>query len=134
MGIDLRSERALGLAEAARMLPPGRNGRPVHVSSLVRAITSGVDGHRLEAIRIGRRWVTTVEAIQRWGEALAAGRVGGPSGTPASPVAGADVRPDGGPEGPGGAGGPGATLQRAGRDEAAHAGRIPLPGGSAEPR
>jgi hypothetical protein len=33
----------------------------------VRAVLAG----ELEALRFGRRWVTTVEAVQRWGEAKA---------------------------------------------------------------
>src|SRR5438132_849803 len=49
---------------AARLLPPGRNGRNVHVSTIVRAIIKG----QLEALRVGSRWVTSVEALQRWAE------------------------------------------------------------------
>jgi hypothetical protein len=67
MSIDLKTESPIGLGQAARLLPPGRSGRPVHISSLVRAVLAG----ELEALRFGRRWVTTVEAVQRWGEAKA---------------------------------------------------------------
>ncbi len=67
MSIDLKIETPIGLGQAARLLPPGRSGRPVHISSLVRAVMAG----ELEALRFGRHWVTTVEAVQRWGEAKA---------------------------------------------------------------
>jgi uncharacterized protein DUF1580 len=69
MGIDLGTERVVSLTQAARLLPPGRNGRPVHVSTLVRAIVRGNrQGVRLEALRLGSRWFTSTEAIQRWCE------------------------------------------------------------------
>jgi hypothetical protein len=35
-------------------------------SFLVRAITRGTNRVRLDAVRIGRRWITSVEAIERW--------------------------------------------------------------------
>jgi hypothetical protein len=69
MSIDLTSETVINLDQAARRLPPGRNGRPVHISTLVRAITRGDrHGHKLEALRIFSRWVTSAEALQRWAE------------------------------------------------------------------
>jgi hypothetical protein len=67
--IDLKTETPINLRQAARLLPSGRKGRPVHVSTLVRAITRGANGCKLEALRLGKQWVTTVEALQRWGEA-----------------------------------------------------------------
>jgi Protein of unknown function (DUF1580) len=33
---------------------------------LIRAITKGVNGHKLEALRVGSRWLTSIQAIQRW--------------------------------------------------------------------
>ena len=88
MGIDLKTETPIGLGQAARVLPPGRGGRPVHISSLVRAILAG----ELEALRFGRRWVTTVEAVQQWDESRAraagAGPMTGPSTGPAKDSAG----------------------------------------------
>src|SRR5438309_219453 len=54
----------LSLAQAARIQPPGRAGRPVHISTLVRWITAGSRGPdgatvRLQAVRMGGRWLTT---------------------------------------------------------------------------
>ncbi len=69
MGIDFKTETVIDLRhQAPSYLGWSRNGRPVHYSSLIRAVTKGVNGHKLEAARIGKRWVTSVEAIQRWAE------------------------------------------------------------------
>jgi hypothetical protein len=73
--LDLTVERPISLQEAARFLPPGRNSRPVHISALLRWITAGARGPggrriRLEAIRMGGRWLTSREALQRFGERL----------------------------------------------------------------
>ena len=73
--IDLTCEQPIPLAEAARLVPPGRSGRKTHLSTLVRWITAGAPGPggqriRLEALRLGGRWVTTCAAIQRFAESL----------------------------------------------------------------
>jgi hypothetical protein len=74
MAIDLKTETPVGLSQATRILPPSRGGSPVHVSSLVRATLAG----EMEALRFSRRWVTTVEALQHWGEARARAAGAGP--------------------------------------------------------
>jgi hypothetical protein len=71
----LMTETLIGLCEAARRLPPGQSGRPVHFSCVFRWVTDGVpgpDGRRvkLEAIKVGRRWLTSIEALARWAERL----------------------------------------------------------------
>jgi hypothetical protein len=70
MSIELRNETLLTLTQAARMLPPSRRGRPVHLSSVYRWILDGVKTPhgkiRLEAIRLGGRWLTSVEALERF--------------------------------------------------------------------
>jgi hypothetical protein len=73
--IDLRTETLLSLAEAARRLPPGRLGRRATPSCLFRWIRDGVrlpDGRRvcLDAARLGHRWLTSVEALQRFADRL----------------------------------------------------------------
>src|SRR5438552_644314 len=73
--IDLTTERAITLADAAALLPPGRNGRPVTASCVLRWVLRGVrvrgarERVRLEALRIGGRWLTSKEAMQRFAEA-----------------------------------------------------------------
>ena len=73
--IDTTTERLIGLPEAARLLPTGRGGRPVTLSCVLRWVLDGAPGPsgervRLDALRIGGRWLTSREAIQRFGEAL----------------------------------------------------------------
>ena len=73
--IDLSKETPLSLTQAARLLPPGRGDRPVTLSCLLRWILRGARAPsgqlvRLEAVRIGGRWVTSREALQRFAEAL----------------------------------------------------------------
>lgn len=72
--IDLQNEKTLSLTQAAKLLPPGRQGRPVNLSTVFRWIADGVqapDGSivRLDAVRLGGRWLTSVEALQRFAEA-----------------------------------------------------------------
>ena len=72
--IDLSTETLIGLPAAANRLPAYRGGRPVSPSTLWRWIFTGVqlpDGSRvrLEAIRLGRRWLTSLEAIARFSAA-----------------------------------------------------------------
>jgi hypothetical protein len=73
--IDLSTESILSLRDAARLLPPARLGRPVSFQCLLRWVLDGSrapDGTlvRLEALRVGGRYVTSREALQRFAEAL----------------------------------------------------------------
>jgi hypothetical protein len=72
---DILSETTMGLAEAGRRLPPSRSGRPPRLSTLLRWVLHGTkapDGSivRLEAIRLGSRWITSMEALRRWADRL----------------------------------------------------------------
>jgi hypothetical protein len=73
--LDLISEKALPLAEACRIVPPARDGKKTHLSTILRWILRGAKSPtgemvKLEALRIGSRWVTSREAIQRFAERL----------------------------------------------------------------
>jgi Protein of unknown function (DUF1580) len=73
--IDLTSERLIRLSEAARLIPAARGGKRTHESTILRWILSGAkapDGStvRLEGLRVGGKWHTTHEAMQRFAEAL----------------------------------------------------------------
>jgi hypothetical protein len=72
--IDIVNEATMPLSHAGRLLPPYRYGRPVSLSCVLRWVLDGVklpDGRRvrLEAIRLGGRWLTSREALQRFAEA-----------------------------------------------------------------
>jgi hypothetical protein len=73
--LDVTAEDALTLTEACKVLPRGRNGARPQLSTLLRWILEGVrglDGRlvRLEAVRLGRKWVTSRQALQRFTAAL----------------------------------------------------------------
>jgi len=72
--VDLTKEQILSLPQAARFLPSFRLGKPVNPATIWRWIADGVklpDGSRvrLEAIRLGSRWLTSAEALQRFAAA-----------------------------------------------------------------
>jgi hypothetical protein len=75
MAISLTEETLLSISQAARRLPPGRRGRPVSFACVLRWILDGIPGPdgqrvRLEAVRLGGRWLTSVEALSRFAAAL----------------------------------------------------------------
>ena len=75
--INLSTESTLSLRDAAKLLPPGRLGRPASFQCLLRWVLDGArapDGQlvKLEALRLGGRWVTSKEALQRFADSLTA--------------------------------------------------------------
>jgi hypothetical protein len=73
--IDPTGEDVLSLAAAAKLVPPARNGRRCHLSTILRWVLRGAkapDGTlvRLEACRIGSRWLTSRQALRRFAERL----------------------------------------------------------------
>jgi Protein of unknown function (DUF1580) len=69
--VNIRSEQLLSLPQAARRFPPYRQDRPVNPSTVWRWISGGVklpDGSRVKlgAVRLSGRWLTSVEAIERF--------------------------------------------------------------------
>src|SRR3954469_19956856 len=85
MAIDFKTEEIIDVRrQAGPSLGAGRNGRPVHISFFIRAITKGINGHRLEALKVGSRWITSVEALQRWAEAQTGDAAAGPDESPAA--------------------------------------------------
>lgn len=68
--IDLTRESVLSFAEAASRLPRRRNGKRPHRNTLLRWATEGLHGVPLETIRIGGTLCTSIEALQRFFNAL----------------------------------------------------------------
>jgi hypothetical protein len=62
--IDIATETLLALKDAAARIPSSRAGRPTHAATIFRLIRAG----KLEGIRLGGRWVTSVEALQRYAD------------------------------------------------------------------
>jgi hypothetical protein len=79
--LDLAKEERLSLQQAAKLYPSSRNGRPTHISTPLRHITKGVrlasgERVRLEGARLGGRWITSVQAMERFMARLTAGALG----------------------------------------------------------
>ena len=68
--LDIANEKPLTLSQAARMLPE-LGGRPLHPSTIWRWCRKGVGGVKLEYCKIGRRIVTTKEAVVRFSNNVA---------------------------------------------------------------
>jgi hypothetical protein len=73
--IDVMSKTAMGLVEAAKRLPLGRRGKPATLSCILRWVLDGVKGPdgvkvKLEAVRLGGRWITDENSIRRFSERL----------------------------------------------------------------
>ena len=73
--IDIHEEPLLSLSAAAALVPPARQGKRTHLSTILRWILDGAKGPngkrvKLEAVRIGGRWMTTRSALQRFVERL----------------------------------------------------------------
>ncbi len=65
MGIDTTTEEILTLSQAARLVPhPG--AKPPSTSTLWRWCRKGINGARLEYIRVGRRIFTSQAALSRF--------------------------------------------------------------------
>ena len=72
MAIEISSERLLTPAQAAKLLPTRRRGRPIHLSTIHRWMAIGIRGVRLESLRIGGALHTSTEALQRFSDRLTA--------------------------------------------------------------
>ncbi len=70
--IDIASEDTFSLTEAAKRLPCRRKGVRPNVATLYRWAQQGCRGVRLETICIGATRCTSMEALQRFFEALTA--------------------------------------------------------------
>ena len=73
--LDLTTEALLPLAAAAALVPPARRGKRTHLSTLLRWVVRGARSPtgevvRLEAVRVGHRWMTSREALQRFAHRL----------------------------------------------------------------
>lgn len=63
--IDINTEELISLNDAA-MACPTLDGKKPHMSTLWRWIAEGAQGQRLEHVRLGRRIVTSREALHRF--------------------------------------------------------------------
>ena len=71
MSIDIKVEPLIDLDEAAKLFP-GRDGGTIHPLTVGRYATRGKKGIKLETVLAGPRRCTSVEAVQRFIEAVTA--------------------------------------------------------------
>ena len=69
---QVRNETPIDLRTASTIFPRGNRWRSISISAVIRWIVGGKKGVKLEAIRIGSKWYTSVEAIHRFCEAVKA--------------------------------------------------------------
>ncbi len=69
--IDIRSEKVVPIADVLELLPQIR-GRTLHLSTVYRWISPGLRGVRLETAKVGGQTFTSMEALQRFSDALTA--------------------------------------------------------------
>ena len=73
----MTGEKLVSFAEAAAMLPT-LHGKRVSTTSVWRWARKGLFGVKLEAVRIGARFLTSIEALQRFNRTVGAIPPGGP--------------------------------------------------------
>jgi hypothetical protein len=88
--IDLSKETTISLAQVAREQPPGRRGAPCSLGCVLRWVLKGIRSPsdeyvRLEAVRLGGRWITSREALQRFAQRLTPPLDGEPPVAPRTP-------------------------------------------------
>lgn len=62
----LLDEELIELKQVTHRLPRRPNGRRVHIATIYRWVNGGVQGHRLEAMKIGGTTYTSLEAMERF--------------------------------------------------------------------
>jgi len=72
MSIDIQREHVLTLAEATQHVPRRRGGKHPHFATLWRWAQRGCRGVVLETIMVGGTRCTSIEALQRFFDALTA--------------------------------------------------------------
>lgn len=65
MAIDIQREKLVNLTDAAKLLPAAQ-GKRIHISCLWRWCRNGVNGVRLEYVKVGPRMFTSHEALGRF--------------------------------------------------------------------
>ena len=70
--LDIEQEDLITMEEAAKRLPKSKRG-PVHEKTVAKWCRDGVEGVRLESVKIGSRRMTSKEACLRFFSALTNG-------------------------------------------------------------
>jgi hypothetical protein len=73
MTINLSRETPVSYRDAIRRILPTKEGKGLHIGTLHRWRIQGLRGTRLESIKIGGQWYTSLEALQRFFDAVSHG-------------------------------------------------------------
>jgi hypothetical protein len=89
---EIQGGQGLALSAAGRLFPGHRGGTAVDPSTVFRWVTKGANTPsggpvRLEAVRVGGRWLTSQGAVARFVAALTAAADPSPTPAPRSPAA-----------------------------------------------
>ena len=85
MAIDIGTEQVVTLTDASKLLPQRRRGKRPALPTLYRWTNEGCNGVRLESIMVGATRCTSVEAIQRFCDALTDAEGEHPGTSPQAP-------------------------------------------------
>jgi len=77
---EILNESLIPLAEAAKLVPPRRAGKPAHASTMFRWAAGGLKGVKLEVVQVGGTKCTSREALLRFFGRLST--ASGPESTP----------------------------------------------------
>ena len=67
--IDIEKDDLLTIDQVVRLLPRSKRGKKKNKATVRRCINPGLKcGRKLEAIKLGREWVTSVKALQDFRE------------------------------------------------------------------
>jgi hypothetical protein len=72
MAIDITMEDLIRLSEVPKLkfMPPGKDGKRIALSTIYRWTMGGTGGLKLETLKVGGTLCTSVEALQRFFDAL----------------------------------------------------------------
>ena len=70
MAIDIETEQVISPAKATHLCPERRRGMRPNVATIYRWMMQGVRGIKLESIVVGATRCTSIEALQRFFDAL----------------------------------------------------------------
>jgi hypothetical protein len=88
--MSILDESPIPLSQAAGIIPPSRGGKGCHLSTVLRWVLRGVPGPdgthiRLEGLRLGGRWLTSREALERFSQRLTPNLGSTPAPAPRTP-------------------------------------------------
>jgi hypothetical protein len=73
MPINILAETVVSFNDLVSRILPGNGGKRVHIGTPHRWRTQGLRGVRLEAIKVGGRWCTSLQALERFFDVLSRG-------------------------------------------------------------